>query len=123
MVPNVSKIILVLILLPSLMIISVQIANADVVPVDPSPPSSCINYDPFAKLITLSCVSASLTDIYTQLNDRSILDKQAIPSTTITNSSLNPNANVWLLKANLTIANGATFFINSTDTKWLKSTH
>jgi mannuronan 5-epimerase len=72
--------------------------------------TSCINYNRFAKLITVNCTSASLSDVYNQINDPSILgiEKQ---------SSSN---NVWLLNANLTISQGATLHINSTDALWLK---
>jgi parallel beta-helix repeat protein len=48
-----------------------------------------------------------LTDIDNKLHDSSILAKQS------------PNGE-WLLNANLVIAKGATFHIDSTDTKWLK---
>jgi mannuronan 5-epimerase len=70
-------------------------------------PSSCINYDPSTRTITVSCSSARLTDIDNRLHDSSILAKQS------------PNG-VWYLNANLVIAKGATFHIDSTDTKWLK---
>lgn len=72
--------------------------------------SSCITYDSSAKLITVTCHKANLTDVYNQLNDNSTLGKQEALS----------HSNIWLLNANLTIAKGATFFINSTDTSWLK---
>jgi hypothetical protein len=70
-------------------------------------PSSCINYDLSTRTITVSCSSARLTDIDNKLHDSSILAKQS------------PNG-VWYLNANLVIAEGATFHIDSTDTKWLK---
>jgi len=58
--------------------------------------------------IIVSCSSPTgLTDIDNKLHDGSILAKQ------FTNG-------VWFLNANLVIANGATFHIDSTDTKWLK---
>src|SRR2546421_10883274 len=72
--------------------------------------TSCINYDPFAKLITVNCTSASLSDVYNQINDPTILRIEE-------QSSSN---NVWLLNANLTISQGATLHINSTDAVWLK---
>ena len=70
-------------------------------------PSACINYDLSTRTITISCSSARLTDIDNKLRDGSILTKQS------------PNG-VWFLNANLVIAKGATFHIDSTDTKWLK---
>jgi mannuronan 5-epimerase len=71
-------------------------------------PDGCINYNPSTRKITVSCSSpARLTDIDNKLHDSSILAKQS------------PNG-VWFLSANLVIAKGATFHIDSTDTKWLK---
>ena len=70
-------------------------------------PGGCINYNPSTRTITVSCSSARLTDIDNKLHDASILAKQS------TNG-------VWFLNANLVIAKGATFHIDSTDTKWLK---
>jgi poly(beta-D-mannuronate) C5 epimerase len=70
--------------------------------------SGCINYDPSARTIAVSCNSAGLTDIDNKLHDGSILTKQS------------PVDGVWFLRANLVIAKGATFHIDSTDTKWLK---
>jgi len=70
-------------------------------------PSGCINYDPSTRTITVSCSSARLTDIDNKLHDGDILTKQS------------PNG-IWFLSANLLIAKGATFHIDSTDTRWLK---
>ena len=70
-------------------------------------PNGCINYNPSKRTITVSCSSARLTDIDNKLHDTSILAKQS-------------SAGVWFLNANLVIAKGATFHIDSTDTKWLK---
>jgi parallel beta-helix repeat protein len=70
-------------------------------------PSGCINYDPSTRTITVSCSLARLTDIDNKLHDSSILTKQSANG-------------VWFLNANLIIAKGATFHIDSTDTKWLK---
>jgi len=67
----------------------------------------CINYVPSTRTITVSCNSATLTDIDTALHDSSILAKESANG-------------VWFLNANLVIAKGATFHIDSTDTKWLK---
>ena len=76
--------------------------------------SSCINYDPSARLITVTCTSASLTDVYNSLNDPNILGIER------QRESSSSSGNLWLLNANLTISQGATFYINSTDTAWLK---
>jgi len=81
-----------------------------------SPPSSqskttttsgCINYDSSTKTITVSCNSARLSDVYNHIHDDSILAKQS-------------QDGIWFLSANLVIAKGATFNINTTDTKWLR---
>jgi mannuronan 5-epimerase len=76
--------------------------------------SSCINYDPSARLITVTCTSASLTDVYYSLNDPNILGIER------QRESSSSSGNLWLLNANLTISHGATFYINSTDAAWLK---
>src|SRR5436305_1570043 len=73
----------------------------------PSSPSSCITYDSSARLITISCQSAaSLSDIYNQLNNHEVLDKQP--------------QGVWILNAGIVIDKGASLHIDSNDTKWLK---
>jgi mannuronan 5-epimerase len=73
-------------------------------------PSSCILFDKSTRTITITCSSANLTDVHDHLNDNTILSK-------VQSSS---KGDVWLLNANLTIAKGATFYINQTDTSWLK---
>ena len=73
----------------------------------PSSPPGCISYNTSTRTISVSCSSSRLTDIDNKLHDISVLSKQS-PS------------GVWLLSANLVIAKGATFHIDSTDTKWLK---
>jgi len=68
----------------------------------------CINYNPSTRTVTVSCGSPDrLTDIDNKLHDSSILAKQS------TNG-------VWFLSANIVIAKGAIFHIDSTDTRWLK---
>ena len=71
-----------------------------------SPNESCISYDPSDRIIMIRCRSASLTDVYNQLNDDSILDKQA--------------DGVWLLNAGIVVDNDAALIIDSKDTSWLK---
>ena len=91
-------------------------------------PSSCISYNPTIKLITVGCKSANLTDVYNQIKDPTILSKQeqkqssseTLSSSSFRTSPSSSSNNIWLLNANLTIAQGATFYINSTDTAWLK---
>src|SRR6266496_782494 len=71
-----------------------------------SSPSSCITYDSTARLITISCQSVSLSDIYNQINNHGVLDKQP--------------QGVWILNAGIVIDKGAFLHIDSNDTKWLK---
>lgn len=68
----------------------------------------CINYDSSTRSVMISCSSASLTDINNKLHDNSVLAKQTTGSPS------------WLLNANIIINKGSKFYINSTDTKWLK---
>src|SRR5690349_5460834 len=70
--------------------------------------NGCISYDSVRRMITVSCKSATLTDIYNQLNDPSILNKEQ------------QRNGVWLLNANITIDKGSTLTIDPTDTTWLK---
>jgi mannuronan 5-epimerase len=72
------------------------------------PVSGCINYDSSQRTVIISCASANLSDIYNQLHDNNILSKES------------SNDNTWLLNAGLTIQKGSVFYINSTDTNWLK---
>ena len=73
-----------------------------------APSSGCINYNPSKRTITVSCSSSTrLTDIDNKLHDASILANQS-------------PAGIWFLNANLVIAKGAIFSIDSSDTKWLK---
>jgi mannuronan 5-epimerase len=68
----------------------------------------CINYNPSTRTITVSCSSpGTLTDTANKLQDTTVLTKQSPDGT-------------WFLSANLVIAKGASFSIDSTDTKWLK---
>src|ERR687895_1237169 len=69
---------------------------------------TCITYDPSTNFITVTCNSATLTDIDNQLNDNTILDKEQSDN------------GVWLLNAGIVVADKATLYINSTDTTWLK---
>lgn len=69
-------------------------------------PETCVTYDVATRLITITCVSARLSDVGKALNDSSILK--------------NEGNGTWLLNSNLSIADGADFTIDSNDTKWLK---
>src|ERR687889_1609402 len=80
---------------------------------------SCITFDSSDNIIRITCNSASLTDIYNQLKDTNVLNKEnSAAANTTTNAATNDKT--WLLNAGIEVANGATLYINSTDTKWLK---
>ena len=70
--------------------------------------TSCIKYNAAERLITVSCKSATLTDIYNQLKNPDVLNKDP------------QQQGVWLLNANITIDKGSTLTIDPTDTTWLK---
>jgi hypothetical protein len=67
--------------------------------------SACIIYA--HQRIVVNCHSSNLTDVYNQLKNPNVLYKQT-------------NDGTWVLKAALVVAEGSTFYINSTDTSWLK---
>jgi len=71
-----------------------------------SDPRFCVGYDALTRTITVSCKSATLSHVDNALKNPAVLKKEG--------------DGVWLLNANLTIADGADFNINSNDTKWLK---
>ena len=66
----------------------------------------CLDFEAKTRTIILCGGSADITRIYEVLGNDTLLKKTA--------------PKVWLLNANLGIAKGATLFINSTDTGWLK---
>jgi poly(beta-D-mannuronate) C5 epimerase len=105
-------------LLPFLFSIIQQSAEATTTPSAAAPQSSsCIAYDFSDDMIRLTCNSASLTDIYNQLKDTNVIHKENSTANT-TNAAANDKT--WLLNAGIEVDNGATLYINSTDTKWLK---
>ena len=77
--------------------------------------SGCISYDSVKRMITVSCSSATLTDIYNQLKDPTVLNRE--PQQQQPQQHRN---GVWLLNANITINKGATLTIDPTDTVWFK---
>jgi mannuronan 5-epimerase len=70
--------------------------------------NDCISYNDVKRLINVSCKLANLTDIYNQINNHEVLDKEP------------QQQGVWLLNANLTIDKGSTLTIDPNDTTWLK---
>jgi mannuronan 5-epimerase len=102
------SILLLLLLLSSLTIISFHAQTTEQSFSSSSSSSSeCITYNPEEKVITITCKSATLTDVNNKLKDPNILHKEA------TNG-------VWLLNAGIIIEQDATLYINSTDISWLK---
>ena len=67
---------------------------------------SCVNYDSVNHTIYLCGGSTNLSTI-----NRIINSSDALNNTSDKN---------WILNANVSIANNATLFINSTDTQWLR---
>src|SRR5215216_2840544 len=81
--------------------------NADAQQQQDMESDSCVRYDSTENEIRINCESANLTDIYNQLQDPDLLHKETTDG-------------VWLLNAGIIIEQGATLYINSTDTSWLK---
>jgi mannuronan 5-epimerase len=76
--------------------------------------ATCIKYDSSQRLITITCSFTNLSNIAKELNYKSVLSKESTTHEGLGGST------VWLLNAHLTIEKGATLYINSTDTAWLK---
>jgi parallel beta-helix repeat protein len=68
--------------------------------------NSCINYDNVNRTINLCGGNADLSMINRVINRSDVLNKTSDKN--------------WILDANISIADGASLFINSTDTAWLK---
>ncbi|MGA7368578.1 MAG: right-handed parallel beta-helix repeat-containing protein [Nitrososphaeraceae archaeon] len=73
----------------------------------PSESNSCISFDSSERIISITCKTSTLTDIYNQINDKNILDRET------------PDG-VWLLNAGIVIEHDAKLVIDEEDTKWLK---
>jgi hypothetical protein len=67
---------------------------------------SCVNYDSVNRTIYLCGGSTNLSSINRIINSSDALN--------------NTSDKYWILNANISIANNATLFINSTDTRWLR---
>jgi mannuronan 5-epimerase len=69
----------------------------------------CISYDSRNNAIVISCGNANLTDVYNALNatNPGIINKGSDPKE-------------WFLNASIKVENNTNFYINSTDTSWLK---
>ncbi|MFY9565334.1 MAG: NosD domain-containing protein [Nitrososphaeraceae archaeon] len=69
--------------------------------------SNCITYDTEVNIITITCKHVNLTNIDNEIRNPDILHKESTDG-------------VWLLNAGIVIEQGASLYINSTDTSWLK---
>jgi mannuronan 5-epimerase len=69
--------------------------------------SGCITYDSDTNIITITCEDVNLTDIDNEIRNPDILHKESTDG-------------IWLLNAGIVIEQGASLYINSTDTSWLK---
>jgi mannuronan 5-epimerase len=69
-------------------------------------PKDCIHYLLSKKVIVIDCKTSNLTDIYTTLNNSGILHRE--------------KTGIWILNANIRVEEGAKFYVNSSDTSWLK---
>jgi hypothetical protein len=96
---------------------------------NPPVTQNCITYDSSARQILISCPHDSttsttttkfspvtLTDIYNQLNNPNVLNKEQHSQ----NPLLQHKGAIWLLDASLVINKDSALTINSKDTSWLK---
>ncbi len=91
---------------PSISFVSVNESRADQQEIHPTNNSSCVNYDNKTMTINICGGMVDMTGLDSILNNSKVLN-QTSPRN-------------WFLNANISIAKGATLFINSTDTDWLK---
>jgi mannuronan 5-epimerase len=82
--------------------------------------AACISYDSIDKIITISCGSASLTDIDNQIKDANVIHKEDNTVATAVDNGDHYGGEVWLLNAGIIVAHTGTLYINSTDTTWIK---
>jgi mannuronan 5-epimerase len=82
--------------------------------------AACISYDLTDNIITITCSSASLTDIDSQIKDANVIHKEDNTAATTAAGGDHNGGAVWLLNAGIIVAEGAVFYINSTDTTWIK---
>jgi len=66
----------------------------------------CVDYILPERIIKISCKSTNLTEVDTNLDKPDILVEE--------------RPGVWILNANIRVNDGSTFYINSSDSSWLK---
>ncbi len=81
-------------------------SRADEQEIHPTNNSSCVNYDNKTMTINICGGMVDMTAVNSIINNSKVLN-QTSPKN-------------WFLNANISIAKGATLFINSSDTDWLK---
>ena len=79
----------------------------------------CVEYDRTQKLITVTCQSVHLTDIYNNLSDTGALIKQDDDKD---HKNANNDVKVWILNSGIVIDKDGSLIIDSKDTSWLKIT-
>ena len=85
---------------------SLNQSRADEQEIHPTNNSSCVNYDNKTMTINICGGMVDMTAVNSIINNSKVLN-QTSPKN-------------WFLNANISIAKGATLFINSSDTDWLK---
>ncbi len=90
----------------SISFLSANQSRADEQEIHPTNNPACVNYDNKTMTINICGGIVDMTGLDSILNNSKVLN-QTSPRN-------------WLLNANISIAKGATLFINSTDTDWLK---
>jgi mannuronan 5-epimerase len=74
----------------------------------PNESANCVVFDSEEQIITINCKATNLSDVNGQLRDTDIIRRDE----TVDKG--------WILNAGITVAKNATFYVNSTDTSWLK---
>lgn len=82
--------------------------------------SQCVSYDVKKREIIVTCKFAHLSDIYDQISDRTILDKENQFSKNTSFSISNNSDGIWILNAGIIVEKDATLIIDQKDTRWLK---
>jgi len=79
----------------------------------------CVEYDPTQKMITVSCQSVHLTDIYSNLSNTGALVKENHDKD---HKNADNHDKVWILNSGIVVGKDGSLIIDSNDTSWLKIT-
>jgi mannuronan 5-epimerase len=74
----------------------------------PNATPECVTFNSEERMIAINCKTTSLTQIDSQLKNPDVIHKD------------NASDKGWILNVGITVAEGATLYINSSDTSWLK---